>query len=548
MLHKMLNIATVWMILGFVVPSSIAAQVFVESTLPIVLIDTDGPILDEPKTTGRLRIIYNGPNEINHLSDVYYAFDGKIGIETRGQTSQLFSDKKPYGFETLDDAGVEANRSLLGMPKESDWILLAPYTDKSLLRDVAAFGLGARFDWMDYTPRAQVVEVMVNGNYRGIYILTEKIKRNNDRVPVERNVPSHDVTGGYIIKIDKGNTNVPNESWASHIQSNNGGQIRFLYHYPAPEKITQPQMTYIQGFLRQFEDVLRSPQYRDPVVGYQKYIDTESFIDYMLHTEVTRNVDGYRISTFLYKDRDSIDTKLHMGPVWDFNIALGNADYCDGGRTSGWAWDFNRVCPSDYWFVPFWWERLLQDSAYVAKTKARWTELRATTLSDAAVTSLYDSLSTLVSGAPQQRNFERWPIMGTYQWPNAYVGATWQDEYNYLKRWTLERLAWMDDNIHQLQASGGSNTPIDMVLVPRVLPNPARSQEIIFEMNLQSGESYHIQVFDMNGREVADTSGRSASVGIHTHVLRHQLTPGTYSWRVEIPYKNPAVGKVVVVK
>ena len=91
---------------------------------------------------------------------------------------------------------------------------------------------------------------------------------------------------------------------------------------------------------------------------------------------MSRNVDGYRLSTFIYKDKDSKDEKLYLGPIWDFNLAFGNADYCDGGETQGWAWDFNKICRGDNWSIPFWWRRLLRDPEYVIQYQNRWAELR----------------------------------------------------------------------------------------------------------------------------------------------------------------------------
>jgi hypothetical protein len=528
--------------------SPLAAQTFTESNLPILLIDTENgiSIVDEPKRPARLRIIANGSGQINRITDTNYALDHRIGIETRGQTSQLFSDKKPYAFEPIDANNEEVDLRILGMPKESDWVLLAPYSDKSLLRDVAAFELGNRCSNLPYTPRTRVVEVMVNNDYKGVYILTEKIKRDNDRVNVQRNVPLQDVTGGYIIKIDKGNGIVGNESWASHIASANGGQINFLYHYPQPEDISSAQMSYIQNYMRQFEDVLRGPDFQDPNIGIRKYADLNSFIDYMLHTEITRNVDGYRISTFLYKDRDSIDARIHMGPVWDFNIALGNANYCDGGNVTGWAWNFNQVCPSDYWFVPFWWDRLRQDSNYIKDTKARWAELRATRLSNTAINAMYDSLSALVADGPASRNFQRWGIMGVWQWPNNFVGSSWQSEADYLRRWTLDRMAWMDANIPMLKVYT-PNTPSTQ-FQPRVQPNPARRGEIQFELSVPKDTRYTIQMYDQMGRLVIDTASTTIFGGTNTYTLKHSLSPGTYSWRVAYPNQNPTTGQVVILE
>ena len=95
----------------------------------------------------------------------------------------------------------------------------------------------------------------------------------------------------------------------------------------------------------------------DPDTGYQSLIDIDSFIDFFIINEITKNIDGYRLSTYINVD---IDQKIKMGPIWDFNLAFGNADYCDGANTQGWLYNFNSICPGDIWQVPFWWGRLME--------------------------------------------------------------------------------------------------------------------------------------------------------------------------------------------
>jgi hypothetical protein len=543
------RIALLFLMIGLAAAAA-SAQILTQSTLPILRVNTNGAaILDEPKTAATLEIVDNGPGQLNLVNDPANSFSGPIGIETRGQTSQLLSDKKPYGFETLDDMGVEDSKSLLGLPKESDWILLAPFSDKSLLRDVTAFELARRFDRMPYTPRTRVVELMVNGDYRGVYILTEKIKRDKKRVNVAKNNPENDLTGGYIIKIDKGNGIVANEWWESHVAPNvpNGQKIRFLYHYPKPNKILPSQQNYIQQYLRDFENALRSSNFMHPTDGYRKYAEVGSFIDFMLLNEVTRNVDGYRISTYLYKNRDSIDSRLYMGPVWDFNIALGNANYCNGGDVTGWAWNFNRVCQDDYWVIPFWWERMRQDSNFLIATQLRWQELRATTLSNAAVNQMLDSLQALVADGPVTRNFVRWPIMGTWQWPNNFVGNSWNAEMNYLREWTLGRLAWMDQEMPRLYTVGQFDFDPDDEYAPRVTPNPARGGEIVFDFYARKNTTYDIQLYDQQGRLVGDTTGQAIANGANKITYRHRLASGTYTYRISVVAQLPVTGKVVIV-
>ena len=501
---------------------------FSTSTLPIVVIDTDGePILDEPKVTARLRIVNNGPGQINSVNGPFNDYDGWMGVEIRGQTSQFLSDKKPYGIELRDSLGNDVSKKLLGMPKESDWVLLAPFSDKSLIRDVVAFEMARRLTNLSYTPRMKMVEVVLNGAYQGVYVLGERIKRDGDRVDIAK-MEETDVTGGYIIKLDKGGWW---ESWASSyppLNTTAGQDIRFYYHYPKWDDITEPQKDYIEDFMYKMETALKSSQFQDAEQGYQKYLDRASFIDFMFANEISRNVDGYRISSFFYKDRDTLGySKLHAGPVWDFNIAYGNANYCQGESTSGWAWNFNSLCGNDGWVIPFWWARLREDSNYLIESQQRWLDLRASSITDEEVIQMIDSLAALVAGAPASRNFQRWPILGTAQWPNYFVGLSHQSEVDYLKNWTIERLHWMDGAMANIYV--GTYNPAQY-FDPKIYPNPVHSgQNLVFDFYLKVGEALDIELRDMYGRSIGESVNTTRRNGFFRHVWSlPQLIPGTY--------------------
>ena len=184
--------------------SNLFSQVnFSSSNLPIIIIKTNNTgIPDEPKVPATMQIIDNGPGNMNHIDDEPNDYNGQIGIELRGQTSQFFP-KKPYGFETWDDLGQDQNVSILGMPKENDWVFHNPFSDKSLIRNAISYSIAGKI--MDYAPRVRMVEMVLNDDYRGVYLLTEKIKRDKNRVNITKLTPeSEDVSGGYILKFDKG--------------------------------------------------------------------------------------------------------------------------------------------------------------------------------------------------------------------------------------------------------------------------------------------------------------------------------------------------------
>jgi len=416
--------------------------IFTNSNLPIVVINTNGQsIQDDPRIICDMGIIDNGFGNMNSINDPYNNYNGKISIEYRGSSSQSFP-KKPYALETQDSIGNNNNVSLLGMPVENDWILYAPYSDKALMRNFLTFDLGRKMG--NYSPRTVYCELVINGDYKGIYILMEKIKRDNDRVDIAKldfdDNAGDSLTGGYIVKIDK-YTGTGGTDWTSNFPDIAGGPMEIQYHYPEASNMSIQQLDYIEHFIDSFEYALAGPNFTDSLIGYSKYIDVNSFIDLYIINELSKNIDGYRLSTYMYKDRDDNGGKLTMGPFWDYNLAYGNADYCSGGITSG--WEVDGGCGGDN---PFWFERLLDDTTYQNKLKCRWEYFRARSLHQDTLFNFIDSVAFYLDDA-QQRNFQKWNILGNYVWPNYYVGNTYQDELNFFKNWIGDRITWLDNNL-----------------------------------------------------------------------------------------------------
>lgn len=418
--------------------------------LPLISIDTrSNTIVDEPKVDAQMTIAEKGAN----------VYSGAIGIEFRGASSQQLFPKKSFGLETRDENNEDLKVSLLGFPEEEDWILYGPFSDKTLMRNMLIYDLSR--DIGKYASRSRFVEVDINTVYMGVYVFMEKLKRDSERIDISKldddENSGEDLTGGYILKIDKtAGTNLGEgyngqNSFISNYgppDAINGQSIHFLYEYPDAEDITNEQKAYITNYMKGFEDALVSENFTDPNIGYDQFIDSSSFIDFFILTELANNVDGYRLSTFLYKSKNE---KLNMGPIWDFNIAFGNADYCSGGETDVWAYRFNERCPEDFWQVPFWWDRLLQDPIFVTNLRERWVALRGDALSESKILSRIDAYSSdLTKAGAIKSNFETWPFLGTYVWPNNFIGQTHADEIGYLKNWISKRLRWMDGAIEDL--------------------------------------------------------------------------------------------------
>ena len=421
----------------------ITPDIILGPPLPLMKIQTGNQnIVDEPKIPGSLQIFQEELLIEEHL----------IGIEIRGSSSQMF-DKKSYGFETWDEMGEDLNASLGGFPEEEDWILYGPYSDKSLVRNVLIYELSNNLG--QYASKTKFYELEINEVFQGTYVLMEKIKRDKNRVDISKN-KIEDISGGYIIKIDKptGDGDWYNENIAFSSQYNttgvlvDTGNVNFLYEYPKADDISEEQKKYIQDYIHLFETALISEGFKSIENGYRQFIDLDSFIDFFILNEFSKNPDGFRLSTYLHKEKGG---KLKMGPIWDFNLAFGNVNYCDGDSPHGWAHRFNDICSGDNWQVPFWWNRFLDDPEYVGLLKERWAILRSEILSSDTVSSRLRELQENLKGSSAiDKNFGKWLILGKYIWPNKFIGDSYDSEINYLEEWISERFNWLDQNINEL--------------------------------------------------------------------------------------------------
>jgi hypothetical protein len=421
------------------------------SNLPIVIINTNGvEIPNEPKITGYLGIINNGPGNMNNQYDPPNDYDGYIGIEVRGQSTQMFP-KKSYAFETRDEQGENLNVPLLGMPEENDWILYAPYSDKSMLRNFISFYMGSKLD--PYCSRMAYCEVIVNNDYKGVYILMEEIKKDENRVNIAKlnpeDISGDELTGGYIVKVDKIDPDFVygTDGWKSIPVPPypNAMNITFQYYYPKANELVQEQSNYIHDYISTTENILTGSTFTNPNVGYNKYFNTGSFVDQMILCEISKDVDKYRYSTYFYKEKDSDGGKLFAGPAWDFDLGYSNVDYWPPGNDYA-GWLYSMVEPVD-WGIMFWWKRLMEDPYFRNLSKTRWQHLRQNELSNNNLEYAIDSIVDYIDEA-QQRNYERWPILGVYVWPNYnWQGNDYDDEVEFFETWLYNRISWMDDNI-----------------------------------------------------------------------------------------------------
>ena len=520
---------------------------FLQSNLPIVIIDTnDEEIVNDPRIIAHMGII-NNETGMNHMGDPFNGYDGQISIEIRGSSSQNFP-KKQYALETQDSEGENLNVPILGMPEENDWILHAPYSDKSLLRNYLAYELAR--DMGNYASRTRFCELVINGDYKGLYIFMEKIKRDNNRVDISKLEPDEtsgdDLTGGYIVKVDKwdGETN---DGWYSEPLLDDFDGVWYQYHYPKPDDIVEEQRDYIMDYITDFETLMSSDIYNDPEEGYYEKVNLESFIDVSLLSEISKNVDAYRLSAYMYKDKDSLDGRLTMGPIWDYNLSFGNADYYDGWNPEGWQMDVELG--NDGFKIPFWWYRIWDDTTYLTAFNQRWQDLRESIFSEDYIMSLIDSATTLIDDA-QIRNFQRWPVLDEYVWPNAYVGGSYAYEIEYLKNWINNRLAWMDSELLLLDIK--ENDIPSEISIKKPYPNPF-NPKTAFVVNLTNKSSIRLDIYNILGKKVKSINKNVFPQGKHTitwnatNAIGGQVESGVYLYELLVNNRLET-GKLLYIK
>ncbi len=427
--------------------------VFDSSELPIVLINTMGQnIVANSKINATMEIKYNGMGNITYLNDNPNIYNGNIGISVRGASSAGYP-QLPYSIETRTANGGNNNVPILGMPAENDWVLLSHYNDRTLLKNLMSYKIFREMG--HYAPRARLCEVLIDSAYRGIYLIGEKIKRDNNRVAIASlaaaDTVGDELTGGYILQQNYWDNNNSFQSNYSPIDHPNL-DVHFLYEYPQPDIIAPAQKRYIAAYVDSLETALYSANFADPALGYRQYLDVKSFIDYFILNEVARNMDGFKKSVFFHKDKNSNGGLLKAGPSWDFDWAWKNINECNlyaNNIGAGWAHKINDCGPdnnSTGWYV-----RLLQDSNFTAELRCTYEDYRTTVLDTARLFAYIDEVKAAVPNA-QNRHFSKWQLLGR-SGPAPDLGAvatTYAGELDSLKSWINIRLSWLDANMFGL--------------------------------------------------------------------------------------------------
>ncbi len=400
---------------------------FETSNLPIFKIEID-TLLTETKTFATYKLIYNTENRINNITDQPTNL-GKIKIKIRGQISKSFP-KQSYSITTYSKKNKKQNISLLGMPKEHDWVLYGPFVDYSLIRNVLVYKLYEEMGY--YSPKTKFCELVINNDYRGIYILTENIKKSKNRINISKpQLENNDTIKSFIIKLDKGENIVWKSPYNAQIDTGTGKW--FSYVYPSPKKMSEIQKKSIEQFVTNFETSLLNN------TNWKEYIDINSFVDFLIINELTKNIDAYRLSTYLYKDENS---KLKIGPVWDFNFSLGLTNHNDGYKTDGLIFENN--------IVPFWWKKFIKDDEFKHILKNRWKQLRNSIFSETNLNKQIDFNQNILNEAID-RDFTKWDYIANKNEFRYFAATDHNSEILYIKNWLKNRTLYLDKYFNELK-------------------------------------------------------------------------------------------------
>lgn len=431
-----------------------------KNSLPIIIIDTDGQDIEgnmnktEVEINGVKRMVVEPSSKYNVEFKLYepnfygYTSISENAVPTvksdmvmnvRGQSSLMY-DKKQYTIRLIDEYGLANSKPLLGMKSHDKWVLNGMYSDKSLMRNHLAYKMGRQI--MEYSPDTRFVEVYLKNtkedlnyedHYIGIYLLTEKIERDQNRVNIDKNNDKYrDVS--FIISRDKikngdivlrSDWNTLEEDFIIGEDNVLRAKTVFTTTYPSKSNMTDLYQERIVDYINKFEYSLRSSNFQDRELGYKKYIDVDSFIKYAMINEITKNIDGGEVSAYFYKD---IGGLLKAGPIWDFDQSLGNTNILEIDEPTG----FRMV-------NVIWYERLFQDEDFANRYKNMYRKYRNTIWSDSNIDKLIDE-TLLVIGPSVDRNREKWYPKDT--------GEDYYKEVESIRNFLKERFAWMDKNIH----------------------------------------------------------------------------------------------------
>ena len=386
--------------------------------------------------------VFDSENGNHHLTDTpTMTISSKIRV--RGHISRLF-EKAPYLLKFVNEDGTDLDIPMLGMNAHHEWVLNGPYMDKSLIRNYMWYNIAGEI--MDYAPNVRFCELIINGDYRGIYLLVESISTGEDcRLDLTVTEKGQSITG-YLLRIDRPTEeeldavrNIYSLTERTNILAND-----VSIRYPGKNKLTEKTAKEIEKDFARFEKTMYSYDYDSKKYGYRKYIDVDSFVDYYIINEFSKNLDAGNYSTYIYL-RPGDKYKLC---VWDFNNACNN--YPTNEINTAGIKDTDGITGFSM-HVKVFFVMLMRDKDFVDAVIERYEELRKTYLSDAYLEEyIQDTVEYL--GPAIERDSERWAdyIASDHLQPAERNVHSQEEAVEKLTEWLRDRGQWLDDNINTL--------------------------------------------------------------------------------------------------
>lgn len=420
--------------------------------LPLMSIDTGGasipgkPVMENHTRVGyttaedgsdRIQAqmaVFDDEEKNNHLTDTP-TVTSDITIHICGNTSRYF-DKLGYRIKLIDENGDNNPQSLIGMDSHHEWALHGPILDKTLMRNYMWYNIAGEI--MDYAPNVRFCELIINGEYMGVYVLVEIITAGEDGSRLNLTVDAKDNTfTGYLLLLDRidGEESDRLKSFTTYTYNT---KHKLEIKYPGRSNMTEKMYEGIKQDFSGFEKSLYSYDYDNNDYGYETYIDVDSFVDYFLINEFTCNYDAGWLSTFIYKD---IDGKMRMC-IWDFNSA------CDNYQQS-------FMMPNEFDMQNcLWYTMLFKDEDFTERCIERYRELRKTYLSEEYLCQYIDDVVEYL-GPAIERNYEKWGYYFTEEYdllnPTERNPRTYAQSVENMKEFIRIRGRWMDESIETLR-------------------------------------------------------------------------------------------------
>ncbi|MBP3495114.1 MAG: CotH kinase family protein [Clostridia bacterium] len=379
------------------------------SGLPVISIYTDGSAsnITKEEYTNCIITVFDKTGD-------KHVFEQSARIRGRGNSTWNRFDKKPYRIK------FDYKQNLFGFGGAKDWVLLADYMDKSLLRNFLAFKIAGEFSSLEASPDCQSVELYLNNEYRGVYLLCEQIEVNEHRVEVSEDTSGVDT--GYLVEMDEWNDGT--YVWVPDYLNKNR---KYGVKFPNNSELTEAHKIFIDDYLTKCMETISASDY-DEVL---KYVDVDSFAQAYIVFEMFKCPDVDYSSFYLYKEAGG---KLYCGPVWDFDMAIGNVNHKGEDvkkYTTLWSRDQNP-----------WFGGLIKHEEFfklVAKTLYEYKDKIT-----AKLTEYYDYAYSIQ--VPLKKNFEKWDILGEYVWTNPdYIVKldTWEEQVEFTRDYLTKSLNFL---------------------------------------------------------------------------------------------------------